>query len=104
MIDGPYETTTVYPPVIEKRERIVAAAIQHGATISSPPPARHDTILKAMILIMNIDHPISGEAQGFITSEGRFVNRAEAYAIAWRSKQITETTQGYPLLYSEDLW
>lgn len=104
MIDGPYETTTVYPPVIEKRERIVAAAIQHGATISSPPPARHDTILKAMDLIMGMNFDIGSHEQGFLTSEGRFVNRAEAYAIAWRAKQITEVTRGYPLLYSEDLW
>ena len=85
-------------------ERIVSAAVFHGATISSPPPARHDTILKALDLIMDIDatkvRPID---QGFLASTGRFVNRADAYAIAYRAGQITDTPH-YPLLYSEDLW
>lgn len=85
-------------------ERIVAAAVHYGATISSPPPARHDTILKAIDLIMGIDatklRPLD---QGFLTSAGRFVNRADAYAIAYRSGQVTDTPS-YPLLYSEDLW
>ena len=85
-------------------ERIVAAAIQYGATISLPQPARHDTILKAMDLLMSIDATkVKPHDQGFITDTGRFVNRVEAYQIAYRAKQVGETDQ-YPLLFSEDLW
>lgn len=88
-------------------ERIVAAAIFHGACVSLPPPARHHTVLNFMATIMEIDtaliHPVN---QGFLTSKGRFVNRTEAFYIADRMGQIIEKTgnQGEPTLYSEDLW
>lgn len=89
------------------RERIVAAAVFHGCTISLPPPARHHTILNFMATTMGIDtkqvHPVN---QGFLTSTGRFVNRSEAYYIAWNQKQILSKTgnKDVPTLYSEDLW
>lgn len=88
-------------------ERIVAAAIYHGATISLPPPARHHTILHSMVLVMNIrGADIPPENQGFLTSTGRFVNRTEGFYIASREKQIIRTSgnSGEPTLYSEDMW
>lgn len=89
------------------KERIVAAAIFHGACISLPPPARHHTILNFMATTMGLDatlvHPVN---QGFLTSKGRFVNRTEGFYIADRMGQIVEKTgnKGEPTLYSEDLW
>lgn len=57
-------------------ERITAAAIQFGATISLPPPARHHTIIQTMDTEMGIDGAsATPQAQGFITDRGRFVNR-----------------------------
>lgn len=88
-------------------ERIVAAAIFYGSTISLPPPARHHTILQTMCLTMGIDtQKVGPSCEGFLTSAGRFVNRQEAYGIAWRQKQIIEKTgnKGEPTLYSEDVW
>ncbi len=85
-------------------ERIAAAAIQFGATISLPPPARHHTIIGTMDAQMSIDGAVATpQAQGFITDKGRFVNRVEAFYLAHAAGQITSATNG-PQLYSEDLW
>lgn len=86
-------------------ERIVAAAVFHEVTASLPPPARHHTILQSMSELMGIPAgSLAASTQGFLTSEGRFVNRREAWDIAWRAKQIGEKTTSAPLLYSEDMW
>jgi transcriptional regulator with XRE-family HTH domain len=83
---------------------IVAAAIFHGAVISLPAPARHHTILYSMDVEMGIDvTKVPPVNQGFITSEGKFVNRVEAYYIAYRAGQIEEKKDA-PRLFSEDLW
>ncbi len=88
-----------------ENERIVAADVYHGATISLPPPARHDTILKSMIFVMGFENAlVHPEKQGFLTSTGRFVNRVEAYQIAYRAGQLLRNTAGRPELYLEDLW
>ncbi|WP_327210328.1 hypothetical protein [Rhizobium leguminosarum] len=84
--------------------RIVAAAIFHGATISLPPPARHHTVLQTMSIVMGVDAiQVRPENEGLLTSDGRFVNRVEAYYIAWRAGQLKDAKQ-IPELYSEDLW
>ncbi|MBY3543617.1 hypothetical protein HFN71_28445 [Rhizobium laguerreae] len=85
-------------------ERIVAAAIQYGGTISLSPPARHHTIIQTMDTEMGIDGSMATpERQGFITDAGRFVNRVEAFYLAYCSGQIIGDAKG-PRLYSEDLW
>lgn len=85
-------------------ERIIAAAVFYGATISLPPPARHHTILQTMELVMGIDALAGGHHQGFLTDLGRYVNRVEGYYIAHRAGQLIRNTSGDPELYSEDLW
>lgn len=85
-------------------ERISAAAVQFGATISLPPPARHHTIIQTMDLEMGIDGILAvPNTQGFVTDTGRFVNRVEAFYLAYKAGQIISETKG-PQLYSEDLW
>lgn len=87
-----------------ERETIVAAAVQFGATISLPPPARHHTIIQTMDKEMGIDgYHATPQAQGFLTSSGRFVNRVEGFYLAHAAGQIISDTQG-PQLFSEDLW
>ncbi|MEZ2220710.1 hypothetical protein [Rhizobium sp. RCC_161_2] len=86
-------------------ERIIAAAIQLAGTISLPPPARHHTIIQTMDLEMGIDGTKAvPESQGFLTDTGRFVNRVEAFYIAFAAGQITVEGCRDPQLYSEDLW
>lgn len=88
------------------QERIVAAAIFYGATISLPPPARHHTILHSMELVMLFGVFVQPEQQGFLTNTGRFVNRVEGFYIAHKAEQMIAHTSSSkePVLYSEDLW
>lgn len=44
---------------------------------------------------------VAGRHQGFLTSKGRFANRDEALAIAWKAKQ---TNKRSGQLFSEDLY
>lgn len=85
-------------------ERIVAAAIQiEGVTISLPKPARHGQVLHCAHRYLGISG--GRETQGFLTSEGRFVNRIQARHIAHIAGQEPGNTGGQtPELFSEDLW
>jgi fucose permease len=86
-------------------ERIIAAAIYAGGIITLPPPARHGTIIETMDLQMGIPGTNAlPYLQGFITDTARFVNRSEAFGIAYRSGQISGRSNSTPQLYSEDLW
>lgn len=42
--------------------------------------------------------------QGFITSEGRFVDREEAYSIAKKANQLLNDFEGKSELFSEDIY
>lgn len=92
-------------------ERIVAAAVQYrGVTLSLPPPARHHTILQTMDILVGISQDeLHSSYQGFLTNEGRYVNRVEAWYIAYKADQLIhlkgdEKSFRKPELYSEDLW
>lgn len=84
-------------------ERIVAAAIQwEGVTISLPQPARHHTVMHSIHVLSQVQ--LAAATQGFLTSEGRFVNRVLARDIAYvAGQEPKQTGSGYEL-YSEDLW
>ena len=85
-------------------DRIVSAAVYVGAIISLPRPARHGDIMSSMDTLMGIDGALAyPDRQGFITDTGRFVNRVEAFGIAWRAGQIISGSKG-PGLFSDDLW
>jgi hypothetical protein len=89
---------------------IVAAAIQFKTEcgdfiISAPPPARHHNLLRAYYDLKG--EPLIGSTnQGFLTSEGKFVSREEAYSIAVTSRQkfIDHPSRIEGKLFSEDLW
>lgn len=87
-------------------ERILCAAIhQNGQVDRTGNPLiycgfRHNTILQQSTAV-----PRSPESQGFLTSTGRFVNRAVAYRIAVIANQLIdpENKQSHQL-YSDDLY
>jgi len=82
-------------------EKITSSALYaQGLIVSLPPPARHGTLLAAISFLGN--HGMLA-TQGFLTTTGRFVNRVEAYEIAYRANQIISENKG-PQLYSEDLY
>jgi hypothetical protein len=84
-------------------ESIVRAAVRDcdGEVFHLAPPARHHTIIHKFRV-----RP-GREDQGFLTSQGRYVDRLEAMAIAKSAGQLKRPeTGGYqgPELFSEDLW
>lgn len=82
-------------------EKIVSAAVFKGVIVSLPAPARHHTILQSLDFL-NVN-ALEFHNQGFLTDTGRYVNRVEAFGIAWKAGQIISDSKG-PDLYSEDLW
>lgn len=89
-----------------KKKKIVCAAIRaHGVVFHMPRPARHCDLIKAMAAI-GVPTPINGTSGGgFMTSEGKFVNRTTAKMIAYRAGQITYgRAQCTQVFCTEDLW
>lgn len=85
-------------------ETIVSAAIQDERSIiySMPKPKRHHDIIYAMVrarIKESDDHK-----KGFLTSEGRFVDRVEGLEIAEAADQIPGSQAGFTKLYTESLW
>ncbi|MGQ7794495.1 hypothetical protein ACUN0C_18985 [Faunimonas sp. B44] len=73
------------------------AAIRYKGTIySQHRPARHHDIIRYMH--QQGFGPECMHEQGFVTTDGRFVNRREAAAL------VDQPLKWPPLLYSEDLW
>ena len=88
-------------------ERIVAAALRvNGEIWSLPPPVRHNHLTYAWSQSHWVDDgptKMPKHDSGFLTSEGRFVERIEAVEIAVAAGQI-DAPKWPPRLYSEDLW
>ena len=86
-------------------ETIATAAIRvAGEVWTLPRPARHHVLIQAWVH----SHPHGkrkriDEEQGFVTSTGRFVDRAEAERIARTARQLVGDIIGGELT-SEDLW
>jgi hypothetical protein len=86
---------------------IESAALKLGnLIISMPRPARHHNIIHELFR----EHGIrGGEFQGFLTSEGKFVDREEAWQIAFYAGQLKDKdwhqhARMCPHLFSEDIW
>ena len=89
-------------------EEIVAVAMRDAQThliYSLPRPKRHHDI---GIALVQLGHPwpiTKGKVQGFITSAGRFVSRAEALQIAKAAGQLLPNEPvDSKYLFSENVW
>ncbi len=86
-------------------ETIVAAALLiNGEVFTRPQPARHSDLIRAWREENPGERPASRDPhydQGFVTSEGRWLRRAPAAILAFRSGQIQRDKRA---LFSEDLW
>lgn len=87
-------------------ESIVAAAIKRGPVVFTG--VRHGYIIQQMVDVGFLDpesgsQRVSFEEQGFVTSEGRWVDRKEAMQLAIDAGQL-EYREQFPELFSEDLW
>lgn len=84
--------------------RIVAAAVKYGDLIATvPAPGRHHNIIwewsnQTGLITRGQDE------QGFITSNGIFVDRKTALRIANAFGQVREKHGNPDELYSEDMW
>lgn len=80
-------------------EGIVITGYRHGYIIS---------LLKALTGIRSVEPDCGEYVQGFLTNRNRFVDRQEAYKIAYDSDQIIGPNKGYETNYvgltSEDLY
>lgn len=88
---------------------IVAAAIKIADVVCYiPAPHRHHHIIHSLSKSFNgrTDKGYNEEVQGFITSNGVFMDRKEAYKHACLCGQLNRQPGGYngDELYSEDLW
>lgn len=90
-----------------------AALLVNGEVWTLPRPARHHILIRAWSDAYWIFDPEtkkgrgsrlpSDHVQGFVTSRGRFVGRAEAERVARAAGQVTGEIIGSELT-SEDLW
>lgn len=84
-----------------------AALLVNGEVWTLPRPARHNHLIMAWAHVHTpamLAKPIvriPEHVQGFVTSEGRFVNRQRAARLALEAHQIPAPKVQ---LYSEDLW
>lgn len=83
------------------------AIMFEGKVYSLPRPKRHHDVIA---LIYNElgrtggrQHAIRGE-QGFLSDDGRFLDRKEALIVAKNANQLIRKTSPDYLLFSEDLW
>jgi len=85
------------------REIIDAAAIRIGDSVYTVPrPGRHHDVLKAMPEDIAVASHL--DDQGFVTSTGRFVDRAKAALIARAAGQLIREPTPADTLTSEDVW
>jgi hypothetical protein len=87
-------------------ETVTAAAVRFGddLVLSVARPGRHHNIFWAMVSIAIDVRTKQSGAPGFLTSEGRFVDRYEGCRIARAANQILVKTGPEEQLFSEDVW
>jgi hypothetical protein len=83
-------------------EKIVMSAVRLSESIivSTPKPGRHYDVIKHL---STIGYDCRGVESGFITSEGRFVDRKEGRDIAVGAGQCSSCDVGGELT-TQDLW
>ena len=86
--------------------RVIGVACRLGDLIvSMAAPARHHIILMELA-DAGLTRHVQPEEQGFLLSDGAFVDRRAAYLVASEAKQMLPRPSGHDRqeLYSEDLW
>lgn len=89
--------------VVGNKVEMAAIIGYDGEVCSLPRPARHHNIIKYMAEVLNHPTPITGE-QGFILTDGSFVNRETAKMHAVFNEQLIEGHSRLDILFSECIW
>lgn len=89
----------------ENKIDIITVAIKFNDLIfTMPKPNRHPDVLHQMHKLgIKIFNNIS-ITEGFLTSEGHFLNRLESYEYAMKYDLCNDIPEFEGVLYSEDLW
>jgi len=84
--------------------KVVSVALRKDDMIYSlPRPARHHDVIHKIYDV--IDRQVTSEyEQGFLDSEGMFMDRETAMVFAKKNNQIIRLPVMSETLYSEDLW
>jgi hypothetical protein len=89
-------------------ETVETAAVSvKGVVYTLPRPARHCDVMRHIWETVSKDIFVGPDAQGFVTSRGRFVNRRKALRVV---KAAGQPQIDHPALnvgnqlFSEDLW
>ncbi len=109
-VDAVARPATMGRPAVS--ERIVNSAIRYGDLVCVADkwvPSRHGDVFivmqKAGFALDSLYAHGCEETQGFITSEGRFVDRVEAMEIAIEADQVVSGNSIHGKeLFSEDVW
>lgn len=86
---------------LESPQQITHVALKDNNKVYSlPAPNRHHDV------IAMIGGTHGQEVQGFLDTNGTFLNRKQAFVVAQMTGQLNRPTTGYqgPELFSEDLW
>lgn len=80
----------------------VAIKTKTNKIVSLPKPFRHHHLVH--YLYGTPDETPDLKAQGFLDSDGNYLNRKQALVIAKAANQYQPTAGPLPELYSEDVW
>lgn len=91
---------------LQPLERITTTAIWPlgGEPFALPRPNRHNDLIRVLAERGFTAGQLGPTRQGFMTSHGRFVDRAEARSLAEAAGQLLRPGLPGDQLYSEDLW
>jgi len=93
--------------------KIISAALKLGEVIISlPKPNRHHDLLRETFLATGDAKFGKDATQGFLTDQGTFLTREEAFRVAfefglfkwWNTSEDRTPPRNSGKLYSEDLW
>lgn len=92
------------PCIVAAAVRVPASSFADELILSVASPGRHDDVRRAAQQL-GIELSSSDEHQGFLTSEGLFVRRKLALAIARTAGQLIHDPKAPHVgLFSEDVW
>lgn len=89
--------------MIGNKVEMAAIIGEDGEVYSLPRPNRHHNIIYHLVKDMKHSTPIKGE-QGFVLTDGTFVDRKTAKLHAIANNQLLERASKSELLFSECIW
>lgn len=89
-----------------RESAITHVAIRHGGKVwSLPAPNRHHHVLRLIVEATGVKYVDARDPdQGFLDSQGNYLDRVRALAVARAAGQLITYREVHDRLYSENLW